>query len=157
MGATISKTDAGKGHWLLGFDGLIKLPLVDNTSQSNNHGAGVSDDMFNEIRGKLGKYGVRPSDLAFISDINTYIKALTISNFRTLDKLGPSATLLTGQLGAVEGVPLIVSEQMKLADTDGKVTDAGNATNTGRLLIVNRTQWRVGFRRELAIETDRDI
>ena len=36
---------------------------------------------------------------------------------------------------------MIVSEQMKLADTDGKVTDAGNGTNTGRLLIFNRTQW----------------
>ena len=56
-GATISKTDAGKGHWLLGFDGLIHLPLVDNTSQANNHGADVDDDMFNEIRGKLGRYG----------------------------------------------------------------------------------------------------
>ena len=65
--------------------------------------------------------------------------------------------MLRGQLGAVEGIPVIVSEQMKLADTDGQVTDAGNVTNTGRLLIVNRSQWRVGFRRELAIETDRDI
>ena len=27
-GATISKTDAGKGQWLLGFDGLIHLPLL---------------------------------------------------------------------------------------------------------------------------------
>ena len=53
-------------------------------------GAAVSDDMFNEIRGKLGKYGVRPSELAYIMDVNTYIKSLTISNFRTLDKLGPT-------------------------------------------------------------------
>ena len=113
--------------------------------------------MFNEIRGKLGKYGVRPSELAYITDIRTYLKSLTISNFRTLDKLGPNATLLTGQLGAVEGIPVLVSEQVKVADTDGKVTDAGNGTNTGRLLLVNRSQWRVGFRRELSIETDRDI
>ena len=156
-GATISKTDAGKGHWLLGFDGLIHLPLIDNNSQANDHNAAVSDDMFNEIRSKLGKYGVRPSELAYITDVNTYIRSLSVSNFRTLDKLGPNATLLRGQLGAVEGIPVLVSEQMKLADTDGKVTDAGNATNTGRLLMVNRSQWRVGFRRELAIETDRDI
>ena len=149
-GATIAKTDAGKGHWLLGFDGLTHLPLVDNTGQANNHGAAVSDDMFNEVRGKLGKYGVRPSEL-------TYIRSLSVANFRTLDKLGPSATVLRGQLGAVEGIPVIVSEQMKLADTDGKVTDAGNGTNTGPRLIANRSQWRVGFRRELAIETDRDI
>ena len=156
-GATISKTDAGKGQWLIGFDGLLHLPLVDNTSQANNHAAAVSDDMFNKIRAKLGRYGVRPSELAYIMDINTYIRSLSVSNFRTLDKLGPNATVLTGQLGAVEGIPVIVSEQVKLADTDGKVTDAGNGTDTGRLLIVNRSQWRVGFRREMAIETDRDI
>ncbi len=156
-GATISKTDAGKGHWLLGFDGLMHLPLVDNTGQANDHNAAVSDDMFNEIRVKLGRYGVRPSELTYIMDVNTYIRSLSVANFRTLDKLGPNATMLRGQLGAVEGIPIIVSEQMKLADTDGKVTDAGNGTNTGRLLLANRSQWRVGFRRELAIETDRDI
>ena len=155
--ATISKSDVGKGHWLLGFDGLLHLPLVDNTGQANDHSAAVSDGMFNEVRGKLGKYGVRPSELAYLMDVNTYIRALSVDNLRTLDKLGPNATVLRGQLGAVEGIPVIVSEQMKLADTDGQVTDAGNVTNTGRLLIVNRSQWRVGFRRELAIETDRDI
>ena len=156
-GATISVTDAGKAQWLLGFDGLIKLPMSDNTSQSNNHAGAVSDDMFNEIRAKLGKYGVRPSEMAYVTDINTFIRSLSIGNFRTLDKFGPQATVLTGQLGAVEGVPVIVSEQMALADTDGKVTDGGNGTDTGRLLIFNRSQWRLGFRRELAIETVRDV
>ena len=77
-GATISKTDAGKGHWLLGFDGLIHLPLLDNTSQANNHAAAVSDDMFNEVRGKQGRYGVRPSELAYIMDVNTYIRSLRV-------------------------------------------------------------------------------
>ena len=156
-GATISTSSTGKAQWLLGFDGLLHLPLVDNTSQANNHNAGVSDDMFNEIRSKIGKYGVRPSELAYVMDVNTYIRSLSVGNFRTLDKLGPNATLLRGQLGAVEGIPVIVSEQMALADTDGKVTDAGNVTNTGRLLMVNRAQWRVGFRREMSIETERDI
>ncbi len=156
-GTTIQSTDAGKGHWFIGFDGLVHLPLVDNTSQANNHAAAVSDDMYNEVRGKLGRYGARPSELAYITDVNTYIKSLSVANFRTLDKLGPNATLLTGQLGAVEGIPVLVSEQLKLADTDGKVTDSGNGTNTGRLLLVNRTQWRIRFRRELSIETERDI
>ena len=156
-GATISSSDAGKAQWLLGFDGLLHLPLVDNATQRNNHQATVSDDMFNEVRGKLGKYGVRPSELAYIMDVNTYIRSLGVDNFRTLDKLGPEATLLRGQLGSVEGIPVIVSEQMALADADGKVTDAGNTANTGRVLIVNRSQWRLGFRREMLIETTRDI
>ena len=155
-GATIRASDAGKGHWLLGFDGLLHLPLVDNTSQANDHGGAVSDDMFNEVRAKLGKYGVRPSEAVYITDVNTFIRSLGVSNFRTLDKFGPQATLLTGQLGAVEGIPVIVSEQMALADADGKVSDGSNDVNTGRLLIVNRSQWRVGFKRELTIETVRD-
>ena len=155
-GATIVTTDAGKGQWLLGFDGLVHLPLIDNASQAINHAGAVSDDMFNEVRAKLGKYGVRPSEVVYMTDVNTFIRALSVSNFRTLDKFGSQATVLTGQLGAVEGIPVIVSEQMKLADTDGKVTDAGNGTDTGRLLIVNRTQWRMGFKRELTIETVRD-
>ena len=156
-GATISSADAGKAQWLVGFDGLLHLPLVDNTGQANNHNAAVSADMFNEVRAKLGKYGVRPSELAYIVDVNSYIRSLGIDSFRTLDKLGPNATLLRGQLGAVEGIPVIVSEQMALADADGKVTDAGNTANTGRLLLVNRSQWRVGYRRDLLIETTRDI
>ncbi len=155
-GAAITASTAGKGHWLLGFDGLLHLPLVDNTGQASNHNGAVSEAMFNGVRGQLGKYGVRPSELAYICDVNTFIKSLTVDSFRTLDKFGPQATVLTGQLGAVEGIPVIVSELMKLADADGKVTGAGNTTNTGRLLIVNRTQWRVGFKRELNIETVRD-
>ena len=119
-GATISTSDAAKAQWLVGYDGIIHLPLVDNTSQSNDHNAAVSDDMFNVIRAKLGKYGARPSELAWVMDVNTFIRAQSISEFRTMDKLGPNATLLTGMLGAIEGIPVIVSEQMKLADTDGK-------------------------------------
>ncbi len=155
-GATIAPGNAGKGHWLLGYDGIIRLPLVDNTTQSNDHGASVSDDMFNEVRAKLGKYGVRPSQLVWVMDVNTFIRAQSISQFRTMDKLGPNATILTGMLGAIEGIPTIVSEQMRLADTDGKVTAGGNSNDTGRLLIFNRTQWAQGFRRELSLDVDRD-
>lgn len=155
-GATIAATTAGKAHWLLGFDGLIHLPLVDNTAQRTDHNAAINDDLFNQLRLKLAKYAVRPRDCAFITDINTFIRTMSVANVRTLDKYGPSATILSGELANVEGVPLIVSEQMRLADADGKVTDAGNVVNTGRVLIVNRSQWRVGFRREMTIETVRD-
>ncbi len=156
-GETISASSAGKAQWLIGYDGLLHLPLVDNPGQANDHGDAVSDDMFNELRAKLGKYGVRPSQLAWVMDVNTYIRAQGISQFRTMDKLGPNATLLTGMLGAIEGIPVIVSEQMRLADADGKVTDAGNDTDTGRVLLFNRTQWAQGFRRQLNIDVDRDL
>jgi hypothetical protein len=151
----ITSTTAGKAHWLIGFDGLIKLPLVDNTNMRVDHNAAVNDDLFNKQRSKMDRFGVRPSELAYIMDVNTYIRSLSVSNFRTLDKLGPNATLLTGQLGQVEGIPVIVSEQMKLAATNGKVHATAANNTTGRVLLLNRTQWRVGFRREMTIETER--
>ena len=147
---------AGLDHYLV-FDGLIHVPLVDNASQGNNHNGAVSDDMFNEVRAKLGKYGVRPSECAFVIDMNTYIRSLSIENFRTVEKLGPNATLLTGQLGDIEGIPVIISEQMLRSDTDGKVSSGGNGTDTGRVLAVNRNMYRLGFKRELMIESERDI
>jgi hypothetical protein len=156
-GATIAATDAGKGHWLLGFDGLIHLPLVDNTAQSTDLNGAITEAAFNKNRLLAARFGVNPSQAVYVMDLNTFIAAQTLTNIRTLDKFGPQATIFTGQLGAMEGIPIIVSEQMKLADADGKVTDAGNVTNTGRLLLFNRTQWRVGFRRQLTIETTRDI
>ena len=128
-----------------------------NTGQGNDHAAAPSADIVNEVRGLLGKYGVRPSELAYITDVGTYIKSLGITEFRTPDKLGPQATLLNGQLAQVDGIPVIVSEQMAKSDADGKVTDGGNTNTKGRLLVANRTQWWLGFRRELMIETTRDI
>ena len=154
--ANITKADAGKAHWLIGYDGLIHLPLVENTAMANDHTAAVSDDMFNEIRAKMGRYGARPSELAWIMDVNTFIRAQSVDAFRTMDKLGPNATVLTGMLGAVEGIPVIVSEQMRLADADGKVSSDGNTSDTGRLLLVNRNQWAQGFRRNLTLDATRD-
>ena len=96
-------------------------------------------------------------DTVFITDVATFVSSLGISTVETVDKLGPRATILTGQLATVYGHPLIVSGQMRLADADGKVTDGGNDTDRGRVLCVNRSQWRVGFRRDLMIETHRDV
>ena len=156
-GAAITATTPGKAHWLIGFDGLVHLPLVDNTGQANNLNGAITAAAYNSLLKMLGKYGVRNNEAVFVTDVNTFLTSLAIEEVETVDKLGPHATILTGQLGVVYGHPLIVSEQMRLADTDGKVTDAGNGTDTGRILAANRTQWRVGFRRELSIETERDI
>jgi hypothetical protein len=89
-------------------------------------------------------------------DVNTFIRSQGISNFRTMDKLGPNATILTGQLGAISGIPVIASELMRLADTDGKITSAGNSADTGSVLIVNKTQWYQGFRRDMSVDVFRD-
>lgn len=148
-----------------GGDGLIHLPIVDNTAQAVNHNAAISTAMFKNILAKMGKYALNPSggnnatsaDVVFISDLRTWLQGLALAEVLTVDKLGSAAVLRTGQLGAMFGVPWLVSGQMAVADTDGKVTSGGNGTDTGRVLAVNRRGWIHGFRREILIETERDI
>ena len=156
-GATITTATAGKAQYLIGFDGLMHLPLVDNPSQSVTHGNSISTDAYLNLLKKLGKYGVSASDTVYVTDVATFVSSLGLASIETVDKLGPKATLLTGQLATVYGHPLVVSGQMRLADADGKVTNGGNTHDRGRLLAVNTSQWRVGFRRNLMIETERDI
>ena len=157
-GATISSSSAGKAQWLLGFDGVIHLPLVDYTSQRSDHAAAVSAAGYNTALRKLGKNGVprRRGDVVYITDVNTAIASLTMDEVETLEKAGVRATMSTGEILNLYGKPVIQSEQMRLADTDGKVTDSGNATSTGRILCVNTTQWRVGFRRQITVEPYRE-
>lgn len=157
-GATIAKSTAGKAHWLLGFDGLIHLPIIDNTAQRTAHSSTITAALYNLNLVKLARHAIpgRRGDVVHISDINTYVKALTIDEVETVDKFGPRATISSGELASVYGVPYIVSEQMKLADADGKVTDSGG-NSTGRVLTVNVTQWRTGFRRQITFEADREV
>ena len=156
-GATISATTAGKAHFLIGFDGLIHLPLLENTAQRVSEADEVSSGTYLDLLKKLGKYGLSQTETVFITDVATFVSSLGIDAVETVDKLGSKATILTGQLASVYGHPLVVSGQMRLSDVDGKVTSAGNTQDRGRILAVNTSQWRVGFRRSLMIETQRDI
>lgn len=157
-GATISATSAGKAHWLLGFNGLIHLPLITNTGQAiDRNGAITAADVFNAAMRRIGKYAAPQvqGDVFFIADVNTVTAALTIAEVETLDTFGPRATISSGELARIYGVPLIVSNQLRMAASDGLVTD-GTAGTTGRVLCTNGTQWRVGFRRGVTFEADRE-
>jgi hypothetical protein len=149
-----------------GQDGLRHLWLVDNTGHNIDAGGdALADADIVNVLGKLDKYGADPSRLVMIGDVQTYLKGFLSSasgspgsNLLTLDKFGPNAILLTGQIAAYRGVPLITSAVHRLAASDGKLDAATPANNTlGSLTVYNRDFWKKGFRRQLMIEMDRDI
>jgi HK97 family phage major capsid protein len=149
-----------------GQDGLRHLWLVDNTGQNvDMGGVALTDAKIVDVLGKLDKYGANPSDLVMVSDVQTYLKGFLSSaagtpgsNLLTLDKFGPNAILLTGQIAAYRGIPVITSAVHRLAASDGKLDAATPANNTlGSLTVYNRLFWKKGFRRQLLIEMDRDI
>jgi hypothetical protein len=141
-----------------GQDGIRHYFLVDRTSQSANISTTLTDALWRDGVAKQGKFAATPSDNIAITNIKTYLKSiLSLTNVRTLDKYGPSATILNGELASMDGIPLIVSESMALAEDDGKVSATAANNDEGTIAFVNTTMWRVGFRRQLMIEIDRDI
>ena len=53
--------------------------------------------------------------MIFVSDIRTWLQAIALTEVITVDKLGSAATIRSGQLALVYGVPYLVSGLMAVA------------------------------------------
>jgi len=136
------------------FDGLRHLPLVTNDDLVYDFNSAPTLDKMRTLRFKLpvGR-AARPSDLAWIVDGNTYAKLLSLSEFLTMDKAGAQATALTGQLGFIDGIPVLASAEMSLTEADGTF-EVGGTNVKGTALLVYRPGWLVGTRRRIAVSVD---
>ena len=151
--------DATNYYLSAGQDGIRHQWLVDNTATGNSAGGdALADGDILAALADMGKYAVDPAQVVMVCDIATYLGGfLGLTNVVTVDKFGPSAVVLTGQLASYRGIPIIVSASAPKTEADGKVsTTAGNNT-LGQISIFNRNMWYAGFRRQLLMETDRDI
>ena len=167
-------TDAGTGNINLddanpaddsyylsdGQDGLRHLYLVDNTGQSTDVNAALSDAHMRAGIARLGKYAsdIGSNKVVAVTDVETYINnMLALSNVVTVDKFGPAATVLTGELAKYSGIPVVVSGAMAEAEDDGKISTTAANNDEGQITFFHKDMWKVGLRRELLIEVDRNI
>lgn len=134
------------------WDGLRKRALA-NASQATTS-TSVANLLL--IRKAMGKWGVNPADLAFIVGVSALHALLSDSNLLTVDKMGPNATILNGQIGSVAGVPVIVSEHVRENLNASGVYDGITTTKTVNL-CVNRMEWALGQRMALDVEVDDSI
>lgn len=96
-------------------------------------------------RAKLGKYGLQLGDqLTYLTTIEGYNELVQTSDFRTVDKFGPNATYLTGSLGAVYGMPVMITEFL---DNKGTSTDMVG-------LLIYKPGFLVAERRGMEIESE---
>lgn len=147
-----------------GQDGIRHLHLVDNTGQTTDCAGALTDAKLTTMLGTMGKYAADPSRLAFVSDIGTYLNGFLSTGtgapgsfITTLEKLGPQGILISGMLASYRGVPILVSGQYPTSEADGKVSTTGANNTKGGLSCYHRDMWKVGFRRQLLIETDKFI
>jgi HK97 family phage major capsid protein len=98
------------------------------------------------LRLKLGKYGVNPADCAIITGPTGYSKLLGLTEVVTMQNFGNNATVMAGSLGMVDGMPVIVSGQVREDLNASGVYDGVTTTKTA-LYMVYRPGWVIGERR----------
>jgi hypothetical protein len=106
------------------------------------------------MRKSMGKFGINPDELVLIASNSAYIQMLGWDGVLTLDKFGPQATILTGELLKVDGISVIVSPYMRQDLNASGVFDDTTETKTG-VLLVNRDSFAIGDRQTVELdETD---
>jgi HK97 family phage major capsid protein len=136
------------------WDGLRKIARTSGSTY--DLGAPVTDSL-RALRALMGKYAVNPKRLAYITSPVGLIHLLGMEEVMTLEKYGPAATVLTGELGRFDGVPITVSGLMREnLSTTGVYDSDGNHAHTGTLLV-NTNGFVIGRRRAPMIESFRDI
>lgn len=109
------------------------------------------------LRQGMGKYGVNPSDLAFIVSLNRYYELIEDAGFADITDVGSNiATKITGSVGAVYGTPVIVSDSFPAEAVGAPVAFAVNLRNFAiprlRGVTVER-DYEVGNQRNVIVAT----
>jgi hypothetical protein len=141
--------------YYLAFNGFLKLCLVTNTAQSRSASALdirqfllTQNLMPDTVKSKL-------ANLVHIVDANTYISALPLAEHATDDVRRAGGTFTDGKFTEAWGVKVIRTGMMVKANSAGKVPAAGGTL--GRDLLVYAPYWGFAFKRQITIESDRDI
>lgn len=140
----------------LAFNGLLHSALVEDTARKLDF-SGLAPTLatLRQLRFKmLNKYALRPSDLAWLVPGEVYAKLLGLDEFITMDKAGALATALTGQIGFIDGIPVLASAEFGLAEADGKLSATPGNNTLGRAACVYKPNFVVGFRRRIMMNLD---
>jgi hypothetical protein len=136
------------------FNGLRKL-----TASGFKTDVSATPTVANTIRAnrkKMGRYGVQPGQLAHICSMSDYLQLLADSSVITMEKYGPYATIVTGELAKVDGSPVIVSEYVRQDLNATGVYDGVTSTKT-ELITVNTRGALFGERRGVTVQVLQEL
>ena len=138
----------GSNHHRKAWDGLRKKALI--SGMSNVDLATFSVTNLLSIKGGMGVYGAIPSQGAWLVGFKGFAKLLGLAELITLDKFGPQATILTGQVGNLLGSPVILSEFVR-EDVNSTGVNGASANTFTTLRYINRESFAVGRRRDIQV------
>jgi len=103
-------------------------------------------DDLQAVRRQLGARGLNPGEVKYIVSEEAYYDLLEDPDFRTMDLVGDRATIIKGQIGSVNGSPVIVSDSFE-----------AKAATKAAVVAVYTGNFFVGNLRNMMVERDKDI
>jgi len=123
--------------------------------------SGFTADNLRALRTQMGKYGKKPGDIAYIMDMAQYNACLGFTGYQFLYQYGAGAVIQNGELGRLDGIPIIVTELLPAGATDAAdalgllnasgVWDSNTATKK-TCVLVNKNGYLWGDRTEFSLE-----
>lgn len=135
------------------FDGLLKIAVVAGNTVDGTGAISAANTL--DARKKLGLYGINLADLAILAPVKVAFDMLALPEVMTVDKYGASATILTGEIGKLWGMPIIASAQIPENLTASGVVDNTTPGTKTAALIVNKRFFGVADRNGIGLEEER--
>lgn len=132
---------------ILGLEGraITDVTVPGGTSWEVN--SGWSEDLIVNMRRELGIYGLDPSQLVLLASHDLYYALMKLPNFKTVDVLADRATIITGQVGSLFGVRVVVSQNFANTNAIGETLG----------IMCRPSNFVIGNLRGIMTEADRDI
>jgi len=112
------------------ISGLDNYAATHATTLSIGSATRLTSGVLLAAREDMGKYGLNPTDMAFVVSQNSYFDLLNDANFQTLDEVGSDlAARVVGTIGAVYGTPVVVSEEFPSEAAGAPAAFAVNTRN----------------------------
>ncbi len=136
-----------------GGDGILHLPLVGDTTLKVSAG-GASPTLANirEARTKLNTEILADfGNLVYFCDPLTSVALASLDEALNFQINGNESSFNTGMVGRLDNIPVFVTSQMSLSIASGVVSATASNNTLGRLLLVHKPSWYVGFRRNVSV------
>ena len=134
------------------FDGLRKIAIGVGGTSTKAYGAAFTFATLMELISALGE--LNGSDRVLIMPPELVISnLLTLDEVLTVNAYGSLATVLTGELAQIAGVPVVMSRFLTTDMNTGGVYDNVTKTRTG-MVCVARDSYNVFMRRGITVQND---
>lgn len=152
----------------LAWDGIRHDWLVTTTAQGKDMAAALDPKEILRARGKLNgadddvdaavktiNWGMRAEELRIICTWDDYMNLLDLDEVKTIDKYGPLATIVTGELARLNGMPIVAPSYASKTEADGKASGTETNNTKGQLTVCAPRAYLAGVRRDVQLFFDR--